>query len=138
MPRPIHCILLIDDDPDDNFLHQLTIDESGLCDEIRVVESARQAIDYLSQPGSPAYLRPSLMLLDVNMPGMNGYEFMEAYNQLPRSLSAGISVFMLTTSFGPADRQRISRMANVRGLYAKPLTQSMIEEMVAKHVASMH
>ncbi len=133
MPRPIHCILLVDDDPDDNFLHQLVITESGLCDEVRVAESGLEAIRYLTQTGQPDYLRPDAILLDINMPGMNGFEFLEQYHNLPDGLKSRVVVVMLTTSLNPTDQTRAIRSAEVNLYQSKPLTQAMLQTIVDQH-----
>ncbi len=135
MPRPIHCILLVDDDPDDNFLHQLVITESGLCDEIRVAESGPEALRYLTRTNQPGYLRPDAILLDINMPGMNGFEFLEQYHHLDEDLKSRVVVVMLTTSLNPADQNRAAQSASVSVYQAKPLTQAVLEELVARHFA---
>lgn len=136
MPRPIRCILLVDDDPDDNYLHQLVIEDSGLCDEVRTAESGLKALDYLSQPDDPNYRRPDVILLDINMPGMNGFEFLEQYQQLPDRLKSRFIVLMLTTSLNPADRARASGLSEVRGYHSKPLTTAMIQGIVDQHFAA--
>lgn len=133
MPRSIHCILLVDDDPDDNFLHQLIIEESGFCDLIRIADSAHQALDYLKKTDAPQYVRPDLLVLDINMPGMNGFEFLEEYDQLDTSLKSNVVVLMLTTSLNPGDTQRAHLWENVKAYHAKPLTKKMIQELVDQY-----
>ena len=133
MPRPIHCILLVDDDPDDNFLHQLVITESGLCDTVRVAESGPAALHYLTQTDQPDYLRPDAILLDINMPGMNGFEFLEQYHGLPDYLKSRVVVVMLTTSLNPSDKVRAMQSAEVSTYQSKPLTQAMLQSLVDQH-----
>lgn len=135
MPKPIRCILLVDDDPDDNYLHQLVITDSGQCEEVRVAESGFQALDYLTQTDRPDYVRPDVILLDINMPGMNGFEFLERYHQLPDSLKSRLVLLMLTTSLNPSDRQRADGAADVTGYQNKPLTLAMLQQIIDTHFA---
>lgn len=130
MPRPIPCILLIDDDPDDNFIHQLIIDESRQCDAVRVVTSGMQALTYLTQSSHPDYIRPNVVFVDINMPGMNGFEFLDEYQQLDTHLKGQVVVVMLTTSISAADRQRASSLPEINRYQTKPLTVAMIHELV--------
>lgn len=133
MNQPVHCILLIDDDPDDNYLHQLIISESGLCQTTRVAESGTEALRYLTQTNAPDYLRPDMIMLDINMPGMNGFEFLDQYHQLPDEQKSRLVVLMLTTSLNPDDRHRAGSIAEVTDYQAKPLTQAMLRQLVADY-----
>ncbi|SOD81934.1 response regulator [Spirosoma fluviale] len=133
MPRPIHCILLIDDDPDDNFLHQLIIDESNQCDAVRVVNSGVEALTYLTQISHPDYIRPDVVFVDINMPGMNGFEFLTEYQRLNSQLKGHVVVVMLTTSISTIDKQRASSLPEINSYRTKPLTLAMINELVATY-----
>lgn len=130
MLKPIRCILLIDDDPDDNYLHQLVIDESGLFGTVRVVENGQKGLDYLTQTDHPDYVRPDVILLDINMPGMNGFEFLERYGQLDQSLRSKLVLLMLTTSINSADTKRAIQISDVKGYLPKPLTKAMLEKIM--------
>ncbi|NBQ54251.1 MAG: response regulator, partial [Proteobacteria bacterium] len=72
----LDCILLIDDDKATNFLHTLTIQDSGIAVKVQDVESARDGLDYLTCKGAFSHCsefpRPGIIFLDINMPGMNG------------------------------------------------------------------
>lgn len=132
MPGPIHCVLLIDDDPDDNFLHQLVITRSGLCNQVRVAESGLDALQYITNPDQPDYLRPDVILLDLKMPGMNGFEFLEAYHCLPAALKSRVMVVMLTAPLNTADQQR-EQLAEVNLYEAKPLTEAGLQSIVDQY-----
>ena len=133
MPKAIRCILLIDDDPDDNFFHRIVIEESDLCDDVRVAESGPAALRYLTQTQAPTYRRPDIIFLDINMPGMNGFEFAEQYHKLPVDLKSRLLLMMLTTSVSPVDRQRAAVVDVVTSYYTKPLTAAMLHEIVDQH-----
>ncbi|MVM30064.1 response regulator [Spirosoma sp. HMF4905] len=137
MLRPIHCILLIDDDPDDNFLHQVVIDDSGLCDHVRVAENATEALRYLEDTSQPDYIRPDFILTDVNLPGMNGFEFLEQYHYLDDQLKSRLAVIVLTTSLAPRDTQRAAMIEHVKGYYTKPLTSAMLRTIADEYIAAL-
>ena len=132
MPKPIQCILLVDDDPDDNFLHQLIIDDSGLCESIRVAETGIDALRYLSDSGHPDYIRPDLILTDVHLPGMNGFEFLNQYCQLAEQLKSRFAVIVLTTSLDPRDTKQAAMLPCVDGYYTKPLTIESLQRIVSQ------
>lgn len=133
MPRPIHCILLIDDDPDDNFIHQLTIDASDQCDQVRVATSGLQALTYLQETTHPDYVRPDVIIVDINMPRMNGFEFLAEYEQLDAPLKGQVVVVMLTTSISAIDKQRANSLGGINMFRSKPLTQTVLHELVATY-----
>ncbi|CCH54800.1 response regulator [Fibrisoma limi BUZ 3] len=133
MPRPIRCILLIDDDPDDNYIHQLIIDETELCETVRVAENGQLGLAYLTKTDHPDYVRPDIILLDINMPGMNGFEFLEHYRQIDPSLQSRVVLLMLTTSLFPADTTRARQFSEVKGYLSKPLSQDMLQTIVNQH-----
>ena len=133
MSAPIHCILLIDDDPDDNYVHQLVIEGSGLCDTVRVVENGFKGLDYLEQTNRADSPIPDVIFLDINMPGMNGFEFLEHYRQLEESIRSRIVLMMLTTSTVWSDKHRGGLFDEVKGYLPKPITQDMLQTIVDQH-----
>jgi len=133
MPKPIQCILLVDDDPDDIFFHQFVIQESGLCDYVRAMENGSIALQYLSDTTHPDYRRPDVIFLDINMPAMNGFELLERYRELPPEQKSRLVVVMLTTSLNPTDFDRSDGMPEVNRYYSKPLTVSMLQSIVDQH-----
>jgi CheY-like chemotaxis protein len=133
MPRPIRCILLVDDDPDDNFFHRLVIEQSGLCDEVRMAEKGLDALHYLTHTDQPGYQRPDIIFLDINMPGMNGFEFLEHYHRLPEDQKSRLLLLMLTTSLNPIDQKRAGAFSEVNGYHTKPLSLEMLQEIVDQY-----
>lgn len=133
MSRPIHCILLIDDDPDDNLIHQLVAEESGLCDEVRVAENGLEALHYLTNTDQPDYVRPDVIFLDINMPVMNGFEFLERYGKLPDDQKGRVLALMLTNLPNSPDRKREGVFAEVSRYHTKPLTVAMLQDIVDQY-----
>jgi CheY-like chemotaxis protein len=129
MPREINCILLIDDDPDDNFLHQLVIEESQLSQHVKVAENGPEALAYLNRTEEAGYIHPDVIFLDINMPGMNGFEFLREYEKLPKPQQPTVVLMMLTTSLNPDDEKRARSYGAVSSYRSKPLTRQMLDEI---------
>jgi CheY-like chemotaxis protein len=83
----------------------------------------------LTQP--PPYV-PTLLLLDVAMPGMGGIEFLEAYLHLPQAQQDATVIVVLTTSMDSRDLQRINELP-IAGLVSKPLNQEKIDTLLRLH-----
>jgi CheY-like chemotaxis protein len=137
MKRKLNCVLLIDDDEPTNFLNKMIIEETGQVEEVKVAQSAREALDYLSGKGqadiSNDLPTPELIFLDINMPAMDGWEFLEKYDQLSPEQKAAIIVVMLTTSFNPEDEQKAERISYISSYRNKPLTQEILMGILDEH-----
>ncbi|MDT3403368.1 response regulator [Mucilaginibacter terrae] len=135
--KDLDCVLLIDDDRPTNFLHKRVIEKTGLEVEVQAHTSATDALEFLTSTGKYAgtelLTRPGIIFLDINMPGMNGWEFMEEYKQLSPSQKARIVVIMLTTSLNADDRDRALNDDHIATFYHKPLRTEMVMELVNKH-----
>jgi CheY-like chemotaxis protein len=125
--------MLIDDNPDDNYFHQRVIEKNKSAREIRVIQSAEEALEFLTKQPCDSCCPPDLILLDVNMPRMNGWEFLNEYSKLPKNLRGKGIVVMLTTSNNPDDLERSKSTSTLSGFLTKPLTKTMLNEILAKH-----
>lgn len=119
----INCILLVDDDETTNFVNQLLLEHMEITDQVLVASNGRQALTLIEQQCCPM-----LILLDINMPVMNGFEFMEAYEGLELPQKQAVVVVMLTTSLNPKDMERLEQMP-IQGYLNKPLTEEAVRAL---------
>ncbi|HOZ87657.1 MAG TPA: response regulator, partial [Bacteroidia bacterium] len=103
MTHKLKCIMLIDDDEDDNFFHKREIADNHLADMVIVQDSAIKALEYLKAKTDPC---SDLIFLDINMPRMNGWEFLTEYNKLDKEMQSKAIIIMLSTSENPSDIAR--------------------------------
>jgi CheY-like chemotaxis protein len=98
--RPVHAILLVEDNPADIKITQRALKESGTPVDLLVVRDGQEAVDYLLRQGSHAdadgWRSPDLILLDLNLPGMTGREVLERVRTTPALRT--VPVIVLTTS----------------------------------------
>jgi CheY-like chemotaxis protein len=125
------CTLLVDDDDTANYLNELLLKRFELTEKIIVARNGFEALQKVkdSCPGPDC---PNLILLDINMPIMDGFEFLEAFNKLDFEQKQSIVIVMLTTSLHPQDLQKVQQ-ANIAGFVNKPLTSKALKEIIAQH-----
>lgn len=123
-------ILLIDDNETSNFLNERLLKRMDLTDHIQVVTNGKQALDYLEKLSREpdGYIKPELILLDINMPVLDGFEFLELFQQLDARFRKGIRIAMLSTSNHPQDT---GKAGEYNAFYlTKPLTIEKMETLL--------
>lgn len=138
MKKKLNCVLLVDDSESDNYIHKKVIEKAGITDFIRIALNGEEAIDFLTTNSTLRQkentdCRPSLIFLDINMPVMNGWEFLEAYRQLDEDQKCQVVIIMLTASVNSADKARTEKMLGSGCYIYKPLTLECLGEIMQKH-----
>lgn len=124
----IKNVMLIDDNPNDNFFHQRVLSKFDKSIHVQVNEDAVSALEQLKESGD-ASTKPDIIFLDINMPIMNGWEFLEEYKKLVPEKQIDLIIIMLTTSDNPADIVKVKDYNFVSDFRTKPLTMEMIKEI---------
>jgi CheY-like chemotaxis protein len=124
--QQIKSVLLIDDDPASNYIAQLLLRKSGAVEEITVAANGQEALDYIVQQCNGNDY-PNLILLDINMPQMDGFEFMEQFQQLP--IAASIRVAVLSSSVSTKDLKTASDY-KIKDFINKPLTKEKLAQLI--------
>lgn len=123
-------IVLIDDDATTNYLNKMIIERSNLVDEVVTFDSAQDALNYFRQNG--ALIEDSLVFLDINMPVMNGWQFLDQYEAMNEKASN--KIIILTSSINPADKQMAETKSEIIDYKPKPLSVEMLTELVASYL----
>lgn len=133
MTAEIGFALLIDDNDIDQRYYQRVMRRSGLVGEVKVFSFADEALAFLAANRD---LTIDAIFLDINMPRMNGFEFLEAATDQLGPDFAKVVVAMLTTSLNPADRARAESFEVVKAFINKPLTAQHVQDVAGKVAAA--
>lgn len=128
--QKLSSVLLVDDDSTNNFLNELLLKSLNVTDKVLIAEDGNQALELLERTPEPE--EPALILLDVNMPGLNGIQFLEAYRRLPQAQRNTTVIVMLTTTMDARDLSRLDEL-HIAGLVSKPLTQEKVDSILQLH-----
>jgi CheY-like chemotaxis protein len=133
MNKNLRCIMLVDDNHDDNFFHEREIKKNNLTTTVIAKKTGLEALEYLKSKKDITHLQPDLIFLDINMPGMNGWEFLKEYNRLGKNLQSNVIIIMLTTSDNPDDEARSKTWNFVSDYITKPLTKEIMKDIIKKY-----
>ena len=131
--QKLTCVLLVDDDQTTNYLNKLLINRLVMTDKLLVALNGQEALEQVKihcREASPDC--PALILLDVKMPVMDGFQFLAAYDELPLPEKQAIIIVMLTTSLHPQDVDRVQQL-NIAGFLNKPLTRDKLNAVLKNH-----
>ncbi|MEN8839008.1 MAG: response regulator [Flavobacteriales bacterium] len=133
MTTKLNSVLLIDDDEPTNFIAKMIVSKADLNNSTEAIQSGTKALEFLKKEELTHNDIPDLIFLDINMPTMNGWEFLEEYKELEIHKKKKIYLYMLTTSMNDEDEYRSQKYEHVDGFLIKPLTLKAYTEIVKKH-----
>ncbi|MDQ7947782.1 MAG: response regulator [Pedobacter sp.] len=121
-------LLVIDDDDINIFIIKKIVEKTGFDIDMVSKSNGQQAIDYIKHTLDTNGKLPQLILIDINMPVMNGWEFIEAYQTL--DISAAVDLYILSSSVYENDIEKTKTYASVKGFISKPLSMERLTELI--------
>lgn len=125
--------MLVDDNHNDNFFHEREIKKTNSATIVIEKNSGLEALEYLKSKEGDKAMLPDLIFLDINMSGMNGWEFLHEYERLDRELQVRVIIIMLTNSDNDDDIVRSKEWSFVSDYITKPLTKEILTEIIKKY-----
>ena len=119
--------MLIDDDHLTNFYNKIILEKEKAANKIVVFDQGKAALEYLNDNDT----KVDLIFLDINMPIMNGWQFLESYDKLEDNKKAEMTVILLTSSVNNDDKKMAEQHTNVKTFLNKPLTPQAIKQTLS-------
>ena len=129
-----HAVMLIDDNEIDNLINQKMIEASNITGNIFTHTGARSAIEFLKNieklEGISANALPDIIFLDIDMPLMDGFQFLDEFEKLSDETKEKCNIVMLTSSINPQDLNKSKKYKSVKKYINKPLSQENLENLI--------
>jgi CheY-like chemotaxis protein len=122
-------VLLVDDDNVCNFLSTKLLQRLGFVNDIHTAVNGEEAINLFNDYYKGSRHLPDIILLDLSMPVMDGFEFIEAFRRLKLPNKENVKIIIVTSSFDPEDMQRANALG-ISQYITKPLTERMLMEVL--------
>lgn len=124
----LNCILLVDDDEITNFINLNLLEDMQIASRIEITTNGKEALQFLEDNFQEVSC-PELILLDINMPMLDGFEFLEQFHKLELKDKDRTKMVALTTSNNPKDIKKLQNYG-VNDLINKPLTKEKLEKLI--------
>lgn len=134
-PLYLNSILFADDDEISNLFNRIFLKKLNFDIAVDFARNGKEALDLLTSSEDYAtILMPCLLFLDIKMPVMNGWQFLEAYEkEVSQEIMDKITIVMLTTSEDEGDKIKAMKNPIVKDYIQKPLTEESILDLVGKY-----
>jgi two-component system, chemotaxis family, chemotaxis protein CheY len=125
-------IALVDDDSVFQLTASRTIKAANLTDKILQFQNGEEALEFLKKNAADTESLPDVIFLDINMPFVDGWMFLDDYAHLKENLTKEIRIYMISSSIDPRDIDRAKQNANVKEYVIKPVSRAKFEELLSR------
>ncbi|MCS6818317.1 MAG: response regulator [Chitinophagales bacterium] len=133
----MELIYIVDDDQANNFLCKLVLEDCGINPSIvQSFYKVKDVLEALNQATSESRKFPDLLLLDINLPGIDGWDFLKEYKNFPQHIRSNTKIFLLSSSIFPEDYERAKSCQEVIDFIPKPLTTELMQEILDTYFSS--
>lgn len=131
-PVIFESVMVIDDNLIDLYIASRMITKNNFGKQVLKYSSAIEALKYLKENKAETSLLPDVIFVDIYMPAMSGFEFMEEYDKLPSSLKKHCKVFIISSSVDEEDVAKANSDKNIISMKEKPITKEFLNQLKIK------
>lgn len=130
MLTPQLHFIVIDDSKLNCFIAEKIIRNNENSNSVQVFMEATEALEYIKNQPDTEFPPRTIIIVDIQMPVMNGFEFVESFEKLPAPIRLQYDIFMISSSVNESDHNRISNYPSVKKLLLKPLTKEILAHII--------
>jgi CheY-like chemotaxis protein len=125
----LNTVCVIDDDKIYSFAIKHIINRSGITENIILFHNGRVAMDFFHQQVQEQHSLPDVILLDLNMPVLDGWQFLEEFETIKTSLKKTIPIYIVSSSIDEEEHSRAKAIESVNDFITKPITVSILQKI---------
>jgi CheY-like chemotaxis protein len=133
MTKKLSNLTIVDDDPMSSFYIKRLAELGEVANIITIYNNAQGALDYLLSYKKSAQNLPDIILLDIYMPGIDGWGFLQEYKKIKDSLNKKIEIYIISSSTHPQDISRAKEIPEVHDYFQKPITMELLQEITDEY-----
>lgn len=130
MSAPFPHFIIIDDSQLDCFIAEKIIQNTGTFSSIKSFKEATEAYEVIKNSTTDEMEAITIIVLDIQMPVMNGFQFVEAFEQLPKLIQEKYTIFLFSSSINENDKNRLQNYPSIRKFYGKPISKDTVAQMI--------
>lgn len=130
MSIPFPHFIIIDDSQLDCFIGEKIIQNTGTFSSVKSYVQATDAYEAIKNSDPDTTEPITIIILDIQMPVMNGFQFVEAFEQLPEEIRSNYAIFMFSSSINENDKNRLENHPCIRKFYSKPISKDIVASIV--------
>lgn len=122
--------IIIDDSQLDCFIGEKIIQNNGTLSSVKSFSQATEAFEFIKNSDHTVDAFITVIMLDIQMPIMNGFQFVEAFEKLPEDVKSNYAIFMFSSSINENDKNRMENHPSIRKFYSKPISKDIVASIV--------
>ena len=127
-------VMVVDDTYVDRFIAEHNIRKYDFAEEVISKDTAQKALDYLMEMSDSPGALPQIIFLDINLPGLDGFGFLDEFGKLPDEVKKNCVIILLSTIIHPDHREQAKNNIYVSRLLGKPLDKEILDELTAAKI----